>query len=292
MIPPPTLTITPIDSGALGDKLGRMAEVFYRRGAQPTALQRFVEIEAGQWAGDAADILGPKTESEGMDRVKSQVKGQLTTVPLYSNLDDDQQFSKYGDFTWLQAGPNFLLGINDEDNQAGTSPEAALKMYRAGQKSTPRGSAQVRLGKIERTGQIAYRLNRVRVSKSTFAGVLDLLKGSFGKARASFASTTLALGLKRRFPPFVLRHIETVRGEGRAILENNVVGDPMNPNIVFGSTAPGVESNQKMVAALQDAATTRAAKAASKLRKIVAGAVYNINTGQVYRVEDQSEDEI
>lgn len=292
MIPPPTLTITPVDSTALSEKLGRMAEIFYERGAQPTMLQRFVQTEAGQWAGDAADILGPKTESAGMAGVQKEVKEHLSFIPRWENLQGSQRNSSDSNYTWLQAGPNFLLAVRNEDNQLSASPEEALAIYRAGQKGKPRLEAFIQGDRVRGGHQHVVYLNRVRVSQSTFKAVVRLLKGTFGKARASFASTTLALGLTRRFPAFVLRHVESVREEGRAILETGGLENAKNPTIVFGSHAPGVESNPKMVAALQDAAEKRTKIAAAKLRKLVAGAVYNINTGQVYRTSEPTEEEI
>lgn len=242
-------------------------------------LHRVLKSEAGQLAWDISERLGPKTKDAGDNKAERDVKQFLTTRPVYSNLDESQQYSGYSDYTWLQAGPNFLLGINDEDNQPGASGDDALAYLRAGQKTGGRGKAQIELG--QRGKQRLYQLNRTRVSKSAMRGALLAIKEKFGTLRASFAFTASELIPSKRIPAWLKKHFAT-HANGRAVFNPAGLSHPTEPFIEFGSTAKGVESNPRIASAIHDGVEHRKALTAAKLKKVIAGYAYDWNTGRVF----------
>lgn len=243
-------------------------------------IHRVLKTEAGQLAWDISMALGPRSKSAGDKKVERDVKQFLTPKPIYSNLDQEQQYSSYGDFTWLAAGPSFLTGINDEDNQLGASTDDALLYFRAGQYSGSRGPTYVTLG--QRGKKKIQRLNRVRVSQSTMRSVVNVVKGSFGLLRASFAFTAVELIPGKRVPDWVSRHFST-KARGRAIFSNAGLNHPTEPYIEFGSSAKGVESNPRIAQIVSGQIERRKRLMAEKIRKVVAGYAYDWNTGRVFK---------
>lgn len=242
-------------------------------------LHRVLKTEGGQLAWDISQNLGPATKDAGNAKVERQAKAFLTTLPGYSNLEEGQQYSGTADFTWLQAGPGFLLGINDEDNQMNASGSDALTYMRAGQRSGSRGKAFVELGR--RGKQKILRLNRTRVSKSAFNSATRAIKEKFGTLRASFAFTAAKLIPGKRVPQWISRHFGT-RANGRAVFNEAGLSHPTEPFLEFGSTSPGVESNPAIVEAIGSGTTRRKILLEAKLKKVLAGYAYDWNTGRVF----------
>lgn len=252
-------------------------------------IHRVLKTEAGQLAWDISNSLGPASQHERDKKAEGDVKRFLTDTPAYSNLSPEQQYSSISDFTWLQAGPHFLLGINDEDNQVGVSADDAMSFLRGGQAAgNSRGKAYVELGK--RGKQHIYRLNRTRVSQSALSSVMRSIKRKFGTLRASFAYTAAQLIPNKRIPAWISRHFDS-KANGRAIFNESGLTHHDNPYIEFGSTSPGVESNPTIVDRIDAAVKVRQKLVESKVKKVIAGYSYDWETGRVFhRREAQQED--
>lgn len=298
------MTATPyiksVDTRGLTALLQTVASIFYARGATPNMVQRFVKTEAASLAGEIAHQIGPAGVEEMMPGIKWDVKKILNRAfsdrnnsPNYSNLSETQQESSIADFTWLAAGPNFLLGINDEDLQLQAGTQAAYEMFRAGQAAGGRGDAYVLLGKQKRTGQNIFRLNRTRVSIAAFNGVLAKVKKTVGEAKSVFVSTCYKLGGKRRFPGWVTDKIEQAEEKDKVIFDEAGLKNAANPSITFGGDAPGFETNPSIRKAMDGAVKFREYQMTPRLEKMIRGAVMKINTGQVYFSKGElGEDEI
>lgn len=243
---------------------------------------RVLKTETGQLAGRIGDSLGPKTKEKAFARVDRDIKEHLTIFPTYSNLDEDQAESSTADFTWLEAGPHFLLGINDEDNQLKASGADALQMLRAGQRAGSRGNRYEQLGK--RGHQSVQRLNRVRVSQSAFRSVQRDLRGRIGELRASFYRVALYFVPSRasKVPGWIMGKIEQVELKGKSRLDDNGLSSP-NPFITFTIRAPGVVSNPSIEAKISGAIKASAKILNSKLQKLLNGYAYQWKTGQVFK---------
>lgn len=247
---------------------------------------RVLATETGQLAGRIGDTLGPKTREKAFARIDRDIKQHLTIFPLYSNLDEDQQYSSTSDFTWLESGPNFLLGINDEDNQVRASGADALLMLRAGQKSKSRGNAYEYLGK--RGHQSVQRLNRIRVSQTAFRAVQRDLRDRVGELRASFYRVALHFVPSKKVPAWILGKIERVEAKGKSALDDSGLSNPLGPVITFTVRAPGVVSNPRIEANISGAIQASSKILASKLRKVLAGYAYQWKTGQVFRAQESA----
>ncbi len=249
-------------------------------------LHRLLKIEAGQLAWEISKQVGPKKKETLEKAVEREAKQFITSKPVFSNLEPDQQYSSTGDFTWLAAGPSFLLGINDEDNQVGASADDALQFIRAGQRSGGRGKAYLPITNGQgahwmRGGQHLMRLNRTRVSSAAYSGAIRKIKDKFGQLRASFAYTASKLIPGKAIPEWVSRHFAT-RAGGKALFNDSGLTSQLEPFIEFGSTAPGVETNSRTVAAIANAVETRKYITRSKLEKILRGYAYDWNSGRVF----------
>lgn len=258
--------------------------------AQDGDLHRLLKTEAGQLAWDISEALGPSSADSAVAKAERDMKQFLTTRPAYSNLDEGQQYSSYADFTWLQAGPQFLDGINDEDNQPGASAEDAKVFLRTGQKTGSRGNHYVELGR--RGKQRIRRINRTRISKSAFKSVLGEIKNKIGTLRASFAFTASQLIPQKRIPNWIAKHFPS-HASGRAIFNDAGLSSPDAPYIEFGSTAAGVENNPVIVEAIRGKVERRKHILADKIKKVFAGYAYDWNTGRVFRRrEAQGEEDL
>lgn len=296
------MTATPyiksVDTRGLTQLVGEIASIFYARRATPNMVQRFVKTEAASLAGEIAHQIGPAGVEEMMEGITLDVKKILNRAfsdrnqsPNYSNLSETQQESSIADFTWLAAGPNFLLGINNEDLQLQAGTDAAYEMFRVGQAQGGRGAAYVPLGKHYR--QNVVRLNRTRVSIAAFNGVIARVKKTVGEAKAVFVSTCYKLGGRRRFRTWVTDKIEQAEEKEKVIFDEMGLKNAANPSITFGGDAPGFESNPKIRAAMDGAVKFREYQMTQRLEKMIRGAVMKINTGQVYFAKGElGEDEI
>jgi hypothetical protein len=249
--------------------------------------QRFIKTEAGQLAWDISSQMGPKSLSKAGERIGWDMKRHLTTAPKYISAEFNdgrkQESESYSEFTWLTAGKgrngSFLLGINNEDMQMGATPDAAKKMLRVGQKGSDRGDAYQRLG---RRGKSAIlRLNRVKISASTFSAVKKSMIAKVGQLRASFAYTASVCLPSKPIPGWIRKHF-TGRAGGKIIFSESGLNSA-SPSITFGSSAKGVQSNPYIVDKIARAVESRKYKMAEKIKKIVKGYTYNWNTGGVFK---------
>ncbi len=246
-------------------------------------IHRVLKTEAGQLAWEISNELGPKTKEKAEQRIYRDVKQFITDRPVYSNLSPGQQYSSTSDFTWLAAGPGFLLGIHDEDNQVGASGEGALSFVRSGQKSESRGYAYENIGSRGKNyHQNIVRLNRTRVSRSAFKSALRSIGVKLGLLRASFAYTASLLIPQKRIPGWIAAHFPSA-AQGRAIFNPEGLNNPLSPYLEFGSTARGVETNPRIAEKISGAVERRKYIAADKLKKVIAGYAYDWNTGKVFR---------
>lgn len=268
-----------VDNRILIERLSLMAGTLFGRGASDGEVQIALKAETGQLAGRFGDAIGPATKDKASKQVESEIKQQLTILPRYSNADFPMESETYADFTWLYASPQALVGINDEDNQLKASGEEALKMLRAGQKSTPRGKAWVDIGK--RGKQHIMRLNRVRISAQAFNYVRRSIMGKMGMLRAAAYSIAVRYVPSKRIPAWVADKIPAAETSGKSRV-NEINMGTSSPVIEFTIFGKGLESNPRLVSKLQGAMTGTAESMRAKLQKLSRGAKYIFETGQVY----------
>lgn len=272
---------TAYDLSLLEEKLSGMTRAMLGNGATEGDLQRLLMTETGQFAGRLGDAFGPSSQSVAMAKVDRDIKTQITTLPRFSNLDADQQYSSTAEFTWLSAGPNYLLGINDEDNQMQASGAEALKMLRAGQNSAPRGNAYIVLGK--RGKQTVQRLNRIRISPAAYAQLRNLLKDRTGQLRAACYRIASRYVPTKRIPGWIRDKFDDVERNGKSVLDEALLRNGPLAAIEFTIRSPGLESNPKLGEKYEAALKKTEYILGEKLRKILAGYAYDWATGKIFR---------
>jgi hypothetical protein len=268
------------------EKLSEMIGALSGRGGDAVTV---LKTETGQLAGRIGDSLGPSSREKAFARVDRDIKQQLTTFPMFSNLDEDQQYSSTADFTWLSASPKSLVGINDEDNQVNASGVDALEFLRGGQRAGSRGDTYVQLGK--RGHQRVQRSNRVRVSRTAFRYVQQELRNRTGELRACFYRVALYFVPSKNVPAWILARIEQVEAKGKSSLNDNGLNSPLEPFIEFTVRAPGVVNNPQIADKITSQMKASSKIIAAKLRKVLAGYAYGWKTGRIAPVAQSVMDE-
>ena len=249
-----------------------------------------VRTEAGQLANEIQAALGPKTKSKADAGVKNNVQTFLNSDwsersgrKKYSTFTSESQTqSSHTGFRWLTAGPNWVLGIKDEDYQMGMSADVALKNYMKDKAQRSRGKAYIELGtRSAKQGkhQHLLMLNRTRVTKSTFAGVVKAISEKVGQSRAAFAYAATQLLPGKSYPSWISKHFPGVNG--KAIFVDSKSAE--FPTVTIGSRAKGVNSNPYIVDKIARAVEARKRIMASKIKNILKGYSYNWKTGQTFR---------
>ena len=249
-----------------------------------------VRTEAGQLANEIQGLLGPKTKSKADAAVKNNVQTFLNSDwsdragrKKYSTFTTEGQTeSNYNGFRWLTAGPNWVLGIKDEDYQLGMSADVALKNYTKQKAQHSRGKAYIELGTRsakEGKHQHLLMLNRTRVTKATFTGVVKAITQKVGQSRAAFAYAATQLMPGKSYPSWISKHFPGV--DGKAIFVDSKSAE--FPTVTIGSRAKGVNSNPYIVDKIARAVEARKRIMASKIKNILKGYSYNWKTGQTFR---------
>lgn len=275
--------IAEYDFSNLRDKVSGFTEALLGNGAELGDLQRMLMTETGQLAGRMGDAVGPKTKDDAQRKIDRDVNRHLTSLPRYSVFTDEDQrnSSKYAEFTWLTAGPNYLLGINDEDNQLGASGEDAYKMLRVAQKGRDRGDAYQKLGR--RGKQAVMRLNKVRVSAAALKFVRAKLAGKSGELRAAFYAIAARYVPSKRIPAWIRAKFPQVEASGKSSFNESNLRVKEFASLEFTIRAPGVTSNPGLVQKFNGALEQSAHILAAKTDKILAGFKYDWETGKVFR---------
>jgi len=239
-------------------------------------------IEAGQMAWRIAQKIGPTSASDGNNKIEKDIKSRLTIKPVKENIKGEHQGS--GDVKWLYAGSSFVAGIPSQNDQKKASAAEAMKIYYAEKKKAPQ-NAWSSVGK--RGNQNVVISNRIRISKSAFNQVFKAIKANVGQAKASFAFTASKTTAKR-IPSWISRHLGS-EANGKALFTDRTQNS-LQPFIEFGSRAKGVESNRRMVAAINGGVASTVAILKNKVEKLFNGYAYDFKTGAVFRPKSETFD--
>ena len=284
------------DVRRLTNLLSTMKGFLLGNGATPGECQDLLRVQAGLLAWEISKQVGPATLPEGRKKVERDMRNVFFPLkPSVAAPFADKQGNQ-SDFLWLFAykkgDASFLVGA-DTDDVLGNSGDMRAAFYKEGNRR--RGPAWQDLGeriistpglrarfKPWRNRQHALKLNRVVVTPQAYNNFKKTIMDKLGQLRASFAATTVALGLQKRVPAWVEKQIGPVKANGKSIFNGSAMNHPTNPSIEFGSRAIGVVSNPVVVEAIHSAVGRRMAALRAGMKKIVDGAVYNFNTGQIY----------
>jgi hypothetical protein len=236
----------------------------------------FIANESGHLAMEIGRRLGPSDLPSAKKKRDKDVAGHLT-IAQPANISPRSNIPA---FLWLNAGPNFLTGIDDVDNLPTADGIFVMQEFRRSQDKGNRGNVYIKMGK--RGKQTIQRLNRIRVAKTAYNFVRKQIADRYGILKASFAFTAQVLGIGGRIPGWVTKHYED-KAAGRAVLDLSRANSISKPSITFGSTSPGVESNPRVVQTIQSSIETRRRIVNAKFNKVVNGWIFDHNSGRVYR---------
>ena len=291
------------DVRQLSQLMGSLKAAVMGNGATTGDCQDMLKTEAGLLAWDISEQLGPKTLAQGQAGITKDAKKVF--FPVRNSIDWFEGTHKEGpheDFKWLFAtkrGPGMLIGANAEDILANADAGTLTKMfYEADRKrgaiwqdmgyyshhaADSTGRKRPHFRRMKNSAQHAVRINRVVISESNFALLVKEVSKKLGQLRATFAATTVALGLKKRVPEWVMRQVAAVRGNGKSIFNDAGLRHPTEPFIEFGSRAAGVVNNPYIADKIHRGIEKSRFRIAAKLRKVINGYTYQFKTGQCYK---------
>lgn len=237
-------------------------------------LPKTVKDQGRLLAWEASTQLGPKKESRGEAKVLADVKQTFAPGPV-----EVFEFSKRqgagGDsgLTWLYSGPDFLVGVPQENLQPAMSATTMRSKQRELNEQV-KGKAWTQIGK--RGKQVVMKWNRIVVKRSAFESLLKMKNKRVGRMRATFAYAAHRLGMDR-IPRWISRHFETVAADGAAIYNDAKLNDRTAPSIEFGSSVPGIENFTEQI---NNAVDRRFHLLTAKIQNIISGYAGDCSAGR------------
>ena len=277
------------DISTLASRVSDMAGMLYGSGASEGEIDKMLKVETGQLAGKIANSVGPKNYPSAMKKITWEMKKHLAFLPMGSNLKS-QESESYAEFTWLYASPKAVVGVNNEDDMRSASGEEAFSAYRSSQNLTREGYRYVELGwrsdpRRKSNPQHIMRINRMVVSKSAFNYVRNQIGSTVGELRAAFFAVAKKYIPQTYMPPWVSSKIEAVKAKGKSKVAEYGMGTPQAA-IEFQIAARGIVSNEVLVSKINGAIKWSQESVRAKCQKILRGAKYLFETGQVYFERD------
>jgi hypothetical protein len=273
------------DISNLSEKIAGLQGALLGRGASRGDLQTVARLQFGQLHAAIGDAIGPKEKDTAEKRITRDIKKQLTTAPEYINSawTPEKSESSHAEFTWLTAGKGFVLGINDEDLQLKASGAEALAMLRSGQKKGARGDAYIKLGKRGNGNVNVMRLNRIKVSKTTFNAVRRTLFTRSGELRAVFYRAARQYAPRIRVPAWIAKKFDQVAANGKSDFHDTFTGGNDFGYIESITRAPGVTNNPALASKIQGAIRSRTEIVFAAYQKVISGYKYKFATGQTFK---------
>lgn len=253
-----------IDTTGLNARLGELHEAMLAYG-EDKPFRSLLRDQAGILAKEISVQLGPKTQAKGAQKIVKAVSAAFVevTVPAFPQA---KRGGRNGPLQFLfatKAAGGYLVGAKGSDFV--TSTLSADQLIR--QSRRPRGVKWVQSGYRggRKSNQMLIHLNRMLVQRGRKAELLRRLKDRIGRMRATFAYAAHALG-RTDTPGWVSRHFSDVRSAGRAIFDMGKLKDKNNPEIAFGSRAPGIDN---FAGVIDDALALRSRKVADRTAAIL-----------------------
>ena len=265
------------DISNLTAKVSALQGMIIGQGADEGQLAASLRSEMGQLGARIGKQIGPRDKSSATAKVTRDVKQHLAFLPMAQNLN--QESESYADFTWLYASQFALVGVNDEDLQLQASGEEAMAMLRVGQKTQHRGDAWQELGR--RGKQHIMRRNRVIVSKSAFNQVVRSIMGKTGMLKAAFYYAAQKFAPNITVPAWIAAKMPAVEAADKATTREEGSGTPQG-FVEMTVRGAGLASNEMLTQKISAAVRSTEISLQAKCRKILDGAKYVFETGQVY----------
>jgi hypothetical protein len=277
------LTLEPIDMAGFNRFKDGIVMALIGTG-QDGDLHKVARSETKELAWEIARQLAPgkasELEAKGTAKIEKDVKREFAPGPRVA-FEQSKRKPQFGetDITWLYAGPAFLVGVWDSDLQPAMSMDAMAKTLSSARSAGyPRGQAWVQLG--QRGKQHVQLHNRTIVSRDRFQALVRRQAARLGRQAATFAFTAWKLG-KKSMPDFLKRHFDALASDGAAIFRP--LGGDADYAIEFGSRTPGIVSNPHTRRKIKNAVENRRHKMVAKTKKLLAGYVYDWNTGRIFQ---------
>jgi hypothetical protein len=284
------------DTRLLNEQVSNMKGFLLGKGATPGQCQDLLRVQAGLMAWEISKQVGPATLPEGRKKVEKDMRNVFFPLKPSVAKPFEHKQGNQADFLWLFAYKNgnssFLVGADTADI-LGDSGDLRAAFYkdanrRRGVKWQDLGEREISTHGLRpkfkrfRGNQHALKLNRVVVTPAAYAKFRQGIFNVLGQLRASFAATTVALGLQKTVPAWVTKQIGAVKSNGKSLFNGAAMNHPTNPVIEFGSSAKGVVSNPIVADAIRRAIKTREVKLLAGMQRVLKGAAYVFNTGQTY----------
>lgn len=209
-----------------------------------------IKYRGGQLCKQLVGDSPPSNLGRAQKKAVGYSKNVFTHMRDKSNMPDSKA---NGSTAWLAVGPNFLLGASRKDLKDQISAEQMQAIYKAKTKSNNFGKAYNDFGsrKAKYGGnQHIIIVNRTVVNKSALKTFRKSITEKFGKMKAAWAVSAIALGAGGSIPAWVSKHIPEMKRKGNLVIPG-LLHD--NPTIKIIASSTGIEGDlmkKKIKAAL------------------------------------------
>jgi len=236
-------TLAVIDLSGLNGQLQDLQDALIGAG-QDGDLVTIVKDEGRLLAWEISKQLGPQEKSRGEAKVYQDAKRTYAPGPLQA-FPQSKRNGAGGDsgLSWLYAGPEFLVGAEQENIQPNLTA-TAMRQAQAANKARIKGKAWLDIGR--RGKQAVLKWNRIIVTRGAFDSFVRSKNARVGRMRATFAYAAHMLG-QGRIPGWISRHFQKVATDGRAIYDASKLQNKVAPSLQFGSGAPGIDNFTEMI---------------------------------------------
>lgn len=202
----------------------------------------------------------PKTLASSQKKAEDFAKNVFAPMPR-DVFTKSQRGGKNG-ITWLYSGPQFILGVNNEDYQPGKSASDLRAIYKTASRKGSFGKRYERIGK--RGGQAAIRVKRMVVGRQNLRALIKQIRDSFGKLKGAWSEGWDFFGVKFPLPGWIRRH----QGKGRG---SYLLTKGEKSSLTLINRAHGVESEYSR-RAITHALRRRAGAIQADIRNQIRGA--------------------
>lgn len=259
------VTVQSIDISGLQFLIGGLQNALIGDGADVSNITR---DEARLLAIEIAGRVGPRDRAKKVRSIPGEIK--TVFVPAPADKKYSSAFGRGDKMVWLNAGPDFLTGIDNENYRPDMNDIVWMERTFVKLKGKMGNKYKV-VG--EHGKQHVQKINRIMVKRGVFAKFVLFMISHLGRMKASWYATAKKLDPALVAPGWIARHIPN---NPKAVTQLEGLSNHESPSVTFGSSALGIATQTKNVGA---AVRIRKAKVAARLNLVLSGYAQDVKRG-------------
>lgn len=252
------IAVQSIDMRGLERLIGDVQGALLAAGEDGDAAQ-LVKQTGKLLAQDIGRSLSPKSQADQNRRIESDIRSVFRPMPPHIFPEENRG----GDSgtTWLYAGPNYIVGVANEDFFPDAQESAVTRLLHTEKRGKAWSSPGYRRNSIQHT----WILDRIVIKRQQYNALRQRVKGRVGRLKASFFKTFERLGGKG-VPGWISKHFGSI--DNISTCHDEGLKSRDFPTLEFGSSAPGIS---RFVEVVHNAVEVRKHKMVERLKLILSG---------------------